>query len=72
MYSTDNGAECLAWPDGGKPRRSAREEHELGRRLPRAVRHPLARRDQARHDHNDIFSHEDMLPTLLAAAGVPT
>ena len=21
--------------------------------------------------HNDIFAHEDMLPTLLAAAGVP-
>jgi len=27
------------------------ESHELGGRLPGADAHPLARRDQARHDH---------------------
>jgi arylsulfatase len=48
MYSTDNGAEVMSWPDGGQtPFRG--EKKELGRRLPRAGRHPLARRHQARH-----------------------
>ena len=47
------------------------EERELGGWLPRAVRHPLAGRHQPGTINNDLFSHEDMLPTLLAAAGVP-
>ena len=49
MYSTDNGAEKFTWPDGGTVAVPRREEHQLGRRLPRALRHPLARRHQARH-----------------------
>ena len=49
MYSTDNGAESLhlaRWRHDAVPRR---EERELGGRLSRALRDPLARRDQARH-----------------------
>ena len=49
MYSTDNGAECFTWPDGGTHAVPRREERELGGRLSRALRHPLARRHQARH-----------------------
>ena len=47
MYSTDNGAEKCTWPDGGIDAVPRREGHELGRRLARAVRDPLAGRDQA-------------------------
>ena len=49
MYSTDNGAEKFTWPDGGQsPFRGEKNTNwEGGYRVP--VRHPLARRDQARH-----------------------
>ena len=49
MYSTDNGAEKMSvarWRHLAFP---WREKRKLGRRLPRALRHPLARRHQARH-----------------------
>ena len=49
MYSTDNGAEKFTWPDGGTTPFRGEKNDELGRRLPRALRHPLARRHQARH-----------------------
>jgi arylsulfatase len=71
MYSTDNGAEKFTGPTAAiaLPRR---EEHELGRRLPRAcaIRWPGVIKPGT--VLNDIFAHEDMLPTLLAAAGDPT
>ena len=35
------------------------------------MRDSLARRHQTRHGSNDIFAHEDMLPTIMAAVGVP-
>ena len=49
MYSTDNGAEELSWPDGGVDAVPRRKGHELGGRLACAVRHPVAGRRQARH-----------------------
>ncbi len=49
MYSTDNGAEELSWPDGGSHAVPRREGYQLGWRLARAVRDPLAGRHQARH-----------------------
>ena len=49
-----------------------REELQLGRRLPRAGDGALARQDQRRASvSNEIISHTDWLPTLLAAAGEP-
>ncbi len=50
MYSTDNGAECFTWPDGGTtPFRGEKNENwEGGYRVPCAIRWPGA--DQARHD----------------------
>jgi len=71
MYSTDNGAECFSWPDGGTtPFRGEKNENwEGGYRVPCAIRWPGVIKPGT--INNDIFSHEDMLPTIMAAAGVP-
>jgi arylsulfatase len=71
MYSTDNGAEKASWPDGGiSPFRGEKNTNwEGGYRVPTLLRWPGVIKPGT--VHNDIFSHEDMLPTLLAAAGVP-
>jgi arylsulfatase len=71
MYSTDNGAECFSWPDGGTtPFRGEKNENwEGGYRVPCAIKWPGVIKPGT--INNDIFSHEDMLPTILAAAGVP-
>ena len=71
MYSTDNGAEKFSWPDGGTTPFRGEKATQLGRRLPRAVRHPLARRHQARHRQQRHLRPRRHAPTLLAAAGVP-
>lgn len=71
MYSTDNGAEAFSWPDGGTtPFRGEKATNwEGGYRVPTAIRWPGVIKPGT--IHNEIFAHEDMLPTLLAAAGVP-
>ena len=71
MYSTDNGAECFSWPDGGTtPFRGEKNENwEGGYRVPCLMRWPGV--IEPGTINNDLFSHEDMLPTLLAAVGVP-
>ena len=71
MYSTDNGAEKASWPDGGvSPFRGEKNTNwEGGYRVPTVIRWPGVIKPGT--VHNDIFAHEDMLPTLLAAAGVP-
>ena len=71
MYSTDNGAEKFSWPDGGtSPFRGEKNENwEGGYRVPCVMRWPGVIKPGT--VLNDIFSHEDMLPTLMAAAGVP-
>jgi arylsulfatase len=71
MYSTDNGAEKFTWPDGGQsPFRGEKNTNwEGGYRVPCAIRWPSVIKPGT--VLNDIFAHEDMLPTLLAAAGDP-
>jgi len=71
MYSTDNGAEVMTWPDGGStPFRSEKDTNwEGGWRVPCAIRWPGV--IEPGTICNEIFSHTDMLPTLLAAAGEP-
>ncbi len=71
MYSTDNGAEEFSWPDGGTtPFRGEKATNwEGGYRVPCAIRWPGV--IQPGTISNEVFAHEDMLPTLLAAAGVP-
>ncbi|HKW13374.1 MAG TPA: arylsulfatase [Candidatus Krumholzibacteria bacterium] len=71
MYSTDNGAEAFTWPDGGTtPFRGEKNTNwEGGYRVPCAIRWPGVVKPGT--IDNNIYSHEDMLPTLLAAAGDP-
>jgi len=71
MYSTDNGAMKCVWPEGGQsPFRGQKATNwEGGFRVPAAMRWPGVIKPGT--VNNDIFSHEDMLPTLLAAAGAP-
>jgi len=69
MYSTDNGAEAFSWPDGGTtPFRGEKNTNwEGGYRVPCIIRWPgVIKRGTV---NNHIGSHEDVLPTLLAAAG---
>lgn len=71
MYSTDNGPHYNSWPDGGiTPFRSEKNTNwEGGWRVPIFVRWPG--RIKPGTVLNDIASHQDWLPTLLAAAGDP-
>jgi arylsulfatase len=71
MYSTDNGAEFFSWPDGGTTifRNEKATQWEGGFRVPTAIRWPGVIKPGT--VINDIGAHEDMLPTLLAAAGDP-
>ena len=50
IYSTDNGAEKVTWPDGGIDPLPRRERHHLGGRLPRPA-------DVARWPGNDQTRH---------------
>ena len=72
MYSTDNGAEEMSWPDGGTtPFRGEKATNwEGGDRVPCAIRWPGVIKPGT--VSNDIFAHEDMIPTIMAAAGDAT
>jgi arylsulfatase len=71
MYSTDNGAETFTWPDGGTTmfRGEKNTNWEGGYRVPTVIRWPGVIKPGT--VINEIAAHEDMLPTLLAAAGEP-
>ena len=70
LYSTDNGPHYNSWPDAGiTPFRSEKNTNwEGGWRVPAFVRWPSRIKPGVL---NDIVSHQDWLPTLLAAAGEP-
>jgi arylsulfatase len=72
MYSTDNGAETLSWPDGGTTpfRGEKATSWEGGFRVPTLIRWPGVIKPGT--IINEIGAHEDMMPTLLAAAGDTT
>ena len=71
MYSTDNGAECMSWPDGGTtPFRGEKNTNwEGGYRVPCVIRWPGV--IEPGTVFNDLGAHEDMIPTILAAVGEP-
>ena len=71
MYTTDNGPENDTWPDGANtPYRSQKDTNWEGAwRVPTFIRWPG--KIKAGSVLNGIVSHQDMLPTLLAAAGDP-
>lgn len=69
MYSTDNGAELMSWPDGGMmPFRGEKNTSwEGGFRIPMMVKWPG--KIKSGQISNEIISLEDWMPTLLAAVG---
>jgi arylsulfatase len=69
VYSTDNGAMKSMWPDGGvSPFRSEKDTNWEGAvRVPCMVRWPGVIKPGTVVD--GLFSAEDWLPTLVAAAG---
>jgi arylsulfatase len=71
IYTTDNGAETFSWPDGGTtPFRGEKNTNwEGGYRVPAMVRWPGL--VKPRTEINDVFSAEDWVQTLVAAAGEP-
>jgi arylsulfatase len=71
FYSTDNGPHCNSWPDAGTtPFRSEKNSMWEGAyRVPAMVRFPG--KIAAGSVSNEIVSHLDWAPTILAAAGEP-
>ena len=71
VYTTDNGAEKFTWPDGGaSPFHGEKATTwEGGFRVPAVVRWPG--KIPAGKFVNGIVSHQDWLPTLMAAVGEP-
>lgn len=71
VFTTDNGAEKMSWPDGGtSPFRAEKDTNfEGGWRIPFLMRWPGV--IQPGRVINDICSLQDMIPTFAAAAGEP-
>ncbi|RKG61513.1 hypothetical protein D7V80_34190 [Corallococcus sp. CA054B] len=71
VYTTDNGAMTSMWPDGGMtPFRGEKDTNWEGAfRAPCVVRWPGVVKPGTQI--NELFSSEDWLPTLVAAAGEP-
>jgi len=69
IYTTDNGAELMLWPDGGyTPYRGEKNSNwEGGYRVPMMVSWPA--KIKPNQVSNEIISLQDWLPTLLAAVG---
>jgi len=69
IYTTDNGPHFNMWPDGGiTPFRGEKNTNwEGGYRVPFVIRWPGM--IPANHVINEITSHTDWVPTLMAAAG---
>jgi arylsulfatase len=71
VFTSDNGAEEFSWPDGGTtPFKGEKNTNwEGGYRVPCAMRWPGVIKPGT--EINGITSHEDFVPTLVAAAGEP-
>ena len=71
LFTTDNGAEVMTWPDGGStPFRGEKATNwEGGYRVPMVIRWPGTIAPGT--VHNEIFSHYDLIPTFAAAGGDP-
>ena len=69
LYGTDNGPHMNSWPDAGMtPFRNEKDSNWEGAfRVPWLVRWPGVTKPGS--ECNEIVSHLDWLPTLLAAAG---
>jgi arylsulfatase len=69
VWTSDNGAEVMTWPDGGTtPFHGEKNTNwEGGYRVPLVARWPGVIKPGS--EINDVVAHEDWLPTLVAAAG---
>jgi arylsulfatase len=69
VFTTDNGAECMSWPDGGTtPFRGEKDTNfEGGWRVPCLMRWPGVIKEGT--VINDICSLQDFIPTFAAANG---
>ena len=69
VYTTDNGAEVMSWPDGGStPFKGEKATNWEGAfRVPCVMRWPGTIKPGT--IVNDICAHEDFIPTFAAAAG---
>jgi arylsulfatase A-like enzyme len=71
IFTTDDGAEVLSWPDGGvTPFRGEKVTNwEGGYRVPMLIRWPGTIKPDT--IYNEPFAHYDLLPTFAAAGGGP-
>src|SRR5215467_3600510 len=71
LFTSDNGAEVMSWPDGGNTPFKGEKgtTWEGGMRVPMIARWPGVIKPGT--IYNDVMSQEDWLPTFLAAAGDP-
>jgi arylsulfatase A-like enzyme len=71
QYSTDNGPHMNSWPDAGTTpfRNEKNSSWEGAYRVPCLVRFPG--KIKAGSVSNEIISHQDWFPTILALAGEP-
>ena len=71
VFTTDNGAEVMSWPDGGTtPFRGEKATNwEGGYRVPMVIRWPGTIKPGT--VYNEMFSHYDLIPTFAAAGGDP-
>ncbi len=69
VYTSDNGAEMMTWPDAGStPFRGEKATNwEGGYRVPTLIRWPGVIKPGT--VYNQFFAHEDFIPTFAAAAG---
>jgi arylsulfatase len=71
LFTTDNGAEVMSFPDGGQtPFRGEKATNwEGGYRVPMVIRWPGTIKPGT--VYNDMFSHYGLIPTFAAAGGDP-
>ncbi|MDU0311075.1 arylsulfatase [Rhizobium sp. 10PS4] len=71
VFTTDNGAEVMSWPDGGNtPFRGEKATNwEGGYRVPMLIRWPGTIKPGT--VFNETFAHYDLIPTFAAAGGDP-
>ncbi len=71
VYTSDNGAEMMSWPDAGStPYRGEKATNwEGGYRVPTMIRWPGVIKPGT--VYNEFFAHEDFIPTFAAAGGNP-
>ena len=67
MFSTDNGAPCNSWPDGGNQPFHGEKARRLGGQLPRAYACEVEKQDPRGHlygrihDHGGLDAHADVM-----------